>query len=391
MARFPRLGTGSEAIVDWIFNQRNTPRHRPLRKENAPVMAKLFPGTLPPLAGDEWRGYRMPGEWAPHERCLMAWPTRPELWAGEFATARAEYAAVAQAISRFEPVLMVAAPGLGDDARRQCGPDVEVIELPIDDSWLRDSGPIFILGPDSERIGLDFRFNAWGERFHPYGDDDHLPERLLDRLGIARQAVPMVLEGGAIAVDGEGTLITTEQCLLNPNRNPGWSREAIAEMLRRSLGVETIVWLPFGVAPDSMTDGHVDGVCAYIRPGVVFLQTRENPTADERERIEANRRALEQARDAAGRRIEIVEMPYLAQVDVGGRRVRVPSLNFYLANGAVIAPVADAPTDEKVLALIASAFPEREVVPVQARVIGFGGGGIHCITQQVPTGGGVRG
>jgi agmatine deiminase len=329
----------------------------------------------------------MPGEWAPHERCLMAWPTRPELWGGEFATAKAEYAAVARAIARFEPVLMVAAPGLGDDARQQCGPDVEVIELPIDDSWLRDSGPIFTLGPGGERIGLDFRFNAWGERFHPYGDDDRLPERLLDRLGIAREAVPMVLEGGAIAVDGEGTLITTEQCLLNPNRNPGWSREAIAETLRRSLGVETIVWLPFGVAPDSMTDGHVDGVCAYIRPGVVFLQTRERPTADERERIEANRRALEQTRDAAGRRIEVVEMPYLAHVDVDGRRVRVPSLNFYLANGAVIAPVAGAPTDEKVLALIASAFPEREVVPVLARVIGFGGGGIHCITQQVPVGG----
>ncbi|MCC7022659.1 MAG: agmatine deiminase family protein [Thermomicrobiales bacterium] len=350
-------------------------------------MTEPASGTLPPIA-DGLSGFRVPGEWAPHERCLMAWPTRPELWGGEFANAKAEYAAVARAIARFEPVLMVAAPGLGDDARQQCGPDVEVIELPIDDSWLRDSGPIIALGPNGERIGLDFRFNAWGERFHPYDDDDRLPERLLGHLGIARQAVPMVLEGGGIAIDGEGTLITTEQCLLNPNRNPGWSREAIEETLRRALGVETIVWLPYGVAPDSMTDGHVDGVCAYIRPGIVFLQTREEPTASEQERIEANRRALEQARDAAGRRFEIVEMPYLAHAEIGGRRVRVPSLNFYLANGAVIAPVAGAPTDEKVLALIASAFPEREVVPVLARVIGFGGGGIHCITQQVPAGGG---
>jgi agmatine deiminase len=314
----------------------------------------------------------------------MAWPTRPELWQGQYEAATVEYAAVAQAIARFEPVLMVAAPGLGDDARRRCGPSMEVIELPIDDSWLRDSGPIFVLGPDGARTGVDFRFNAWGERSFPYADDDRFPERVLAHLGIPRHPVEMVLEGGSITVDGEGTLITTEQCLLNPNRNPGWSREQIEDALRQALGVEVIIWLPFGLAEDSFTDGHVDGVCAFVRPGAVLLQTAADPADLNWDRLAANRRVLEQSRDAAGRRLEILEMPYLAHAEVGGRHVRVPSVNFYVANGGVVAPTAGAPTDDAMLGRIADAFPGRQVVPVPARVIGFGGGGVHCITQQVP-------
>jgi agmatine deiminase len=325
-------------------------------------------------------GWRMPAEWAPHERCLMAWPTRQELWGDQFEPAKAEYAGVA----RFEPVLMVALPGSGDEARERCGPNVEVVEFPIDDSWMRDAGPIFVLGPDGERAGVDFKFNAWGERFHPYADDDLIPRRLLDRLGIARRPSPMVLEGGSIAVDGEGTLITTEQCLLNPNRNPTMTREDIESELRRSLGVETIVWLPYGVAEDSVTDGHVDGVCAFVRPGVVLLQTVADRSDPNWERSEANRRRLAEARDAAGRRLEAIEMPYLPRVEVGGRLVRVPPVNFYVANGAVIAPAAGSAADDAVLDVIAGAFPDREVVPVSARVIGYGGGGIHCITQQIP-------
>jgi agmatine deiminase len=327
---------------------------------------------------------RMPAEWTLHECCLMAWPTRPELWHGQYEAGAEEYAAVAQAIVRFEPVLIVAAPGAGDDARRQCGPNVEVVELPIDDSWLRDSGPIFVLGPDGARTGVDFRFNAWGERSFPYADDDRFPERILAHLGIPRHSVEMVLEGGSITVDGEGTLITTEQCLLNPNRNPSLSREQIEDTLRQALGVEVIIWLPFGLAEDSFTDGHVDGVCAFIRPGAVLLQTVEDPSDPNWDRLEANRRVLQQSRDVAGRPIEILEMPYLGHAEVGGRRVRVPSVNFYIANGGVVAPTAGVPTDDAMLGRIADAFPGREVVPVPARVIGFGGGGVHCITQQVP-------
>ncbi|HET7091899.1 MAG TPA: agmatine deiminase family protein [Thermomicrobiales bacterium] len=328
--------------------------------------------------------FRMPAEWAPHERCLMAWPTRQELWGDEFEPAKAEYAAVARAIAKFEPVLMAALPAGAAEARRMCGPNVEVVEFPLDDSWLRDSGPIFVIGPNGERAGVDFKFNAWGERFHPFADDDLFPKRLLAHLGIVRRSSSMVLEGGSIAVDGEGTLIATEQCLLNPNRNPTWTREAIEGELRRQLGVETIVWLPFGIAEDSITDGHVDGVCAFVRPGVVLLQSVADRSDPNWERAAANGRRLDEARDAAGRRFEVIEAPYLPRVEVGGRSVRVPPVNFYVANGAVIAPVAGAATDEATLDLLAAAFPEREVVPVTARVIGYGGGGIHCITQQVP-------
>jgi agmatine deiminase len=194
----------------------------------------------------------------------------------------------------------------------------------------------------------------------------------------------MVLEGGSITVDGEGTLITTEQCLLNPNRNPGWSRQQIEDTLRQALGVEVIIWLPFGLAEDSVTDGHVDGVCAFIRPGTVLLQTVADQSDPNWERLEANRRVLQRSRDAAGRPIEVLEMPYLGHAEVGGRRVRVPPVNFYIANGAVIAPTAGVSADDAMLARIADAFPDHEVVPVPARVIGFGGGGVHCITQQVP-------
>jgi agmatine deiminase len=346
--------------------------------ELAPIGSASIPAMTSPHSS------RMPAEWTPHERCLMAWPTRPELWHGQYEAATAEYAAVAQAIARFEPVLMVAAPGSGDAARRGCGPSVEVIELPIDDSWLRDSGPIFVLDPDGARTGIDFRFNAWGERFFPYADDDRLPERLLAHLGIPCQRVDMVLEGGSITVDGEGTLITTEQCLLNPNRNPGRSRQQIEDTLRQTLGVEVVIWLPFGLAEDSVTDGHVDGVCAFVRPGAVLLQTVTDRSDPNWDRLEANRQVLQRSRDAAGRPIEVLEMPYLGHAEVGGRRVRVPSLNFYIANGAVIAPTAGVPTDDVMLARIADAIPEHEIVPVPARVIGFGGGGVHCITQQVP-------
>jgi agmatine deiminase len=231
---------------------------------------------------------------------------------------------------------------------------------------------------------VQLRFNAWGEKYAPYDDDARLPARLAAVAGMRRYESQLVMEGGGFTVDGEGTLITTEQCLLNPNRNPGWSREQIEETLRQALGVEVIIWLPYGLAEDSVTDGHVDGVCAFVRPGAVLLQTVTDRSDPNWDRLDANRRVLQRSRDAAGRQLEILEMPYLGHAEVGGRRVRVPSVNFYVANGGVVAPTAGMPTDDAMLGRIADAFPDREVVPVPARVIGFGGGGVHCITQQVP-------
>ncbi|MFD7026753.1 agmatine/peptidylarginine deiminase [Streptomyces sp. NPDC059917] len=329
--------------------------------------------------------FRMPAEWTPHERCLMAWPTRQDLWGAVFDTVKYEYAQVATAIATFEPVTMVALPGSGAEARELCGAGVEVIELPLDDSWFRDSGPIFVLGTDGERAGVDFRFNAWGGKHHPYDTDDKISAALLDHLGVERVDSRMILEGGSITVDGEGTLITTEQCLLHPNRNPGMSKQEIEAELIARLGVTKVIWLPYGGLLDTETDGHVDGVCAFVAPGKVLVQLPDDPTHPDYERMRANRAVLEAATDAAGRRLEVLELPQSAFVQVDGKETEVGYLNFYIANGGVVVPVAGLPGDEGALAVIAAALPDRKVVGVRTRVIAYGGGGVHCITQQVPS------
>ncbi|MET8966965.1 agmatine deiminase family protein [Streptomyces hydrogenans] len=329
-------------------------------------------------------GFRMPAEWAEHEGCLMAWPTRAELWGGVLSAVQDEYAEVARAIARFEPVTMVAPPGSGDDARAHCGDGVTVIELPLDDSWFRDSAPLFVLDADGNRAGVDFRFNAWGGKHHPYDSDDRISGLLLERLGVDRIASDMILEGGAITVDGEGTLITTEQCLLHPNRNPGLTRERIEAELKARLGVEKVIWLPYGGLLDTETDGHVDGVCAFAAPGRVVVSLPDDLAHPDHVRMRANRAVLEASTDARGRSLEIVDVPQTAFAEVAGVRVEVSYLNYYLANGGVVVPVADAPQDAAALKVIADAHPDREVVGVPAPVIAFGGGGVHCITQQIP-------
>ncbi len=332
----------------------------------------------------------MPAEWSPHERCLMAWPARSELWHGHFDRARAEYAATANAIAAFEPVTMVAAPGQGDQVRAACTSAVEVVEIPIDDSWLRDSGPIFVVDGNGNRAGVDFRFNSWGERFLPYDLDAAVSAEILGELGIERIESQMILEGGSLTVDGEGTLITTEQCLLNPNRNPGLSREEIEAELERTLGVSTVIWLKWGHFEDEHTDGHVDGVCAFVRPGVVLAQTCQDPGNPNFGLMAENLEILRSVRDARGRRLEVIELPQLPYFDLDGQTLMTSYPNFYVANGAVIVPTADHPLDGEALGIIAAAFPEREVVGVPSRIVAFGGGGTHCITQQVPIGGAGR-
>jgi agmatine deiminase len=320
----------------------------------------------------------MPAEWARHERTLMAWPTRPELWGDQLQAAGDEYAAVANAIAAFEPVTMVcASAGEAAQARAALSTAVEVLELPIDDSWLRDCGPIFVVDGEGRRAGVHFEFNSWGGKFTPWDRDAAVGGLLVEHVGDDCYKAPFVLEGGAIAVDGEGTLLTTEECLLNPNRNPGMSRDEIEAGLREHLGVETIVWLGQGLVEDRDTDGHVDMIAAFTRPGEVLLQTPE-PGAPSHERMADNRTRL----TAAG--LDVVDFPILASVEVGGEAVAVSHLNLYLCNGGAIVPLAGVDTDAEALERIAAAYPDREIVGVPGRVIAYGGGGPHCITQQVP-------
>jgi agmatine deiminase len=320
-------------------------------------------------------GFAMPAEWAPHERTLMAWPCRSELWLDEMTRAKDEYAATANAIARFEPVTLVCKPGDGEEAAART--DAEVVELDIDDSWLRDSGPIFVKR-GAERAGVHFRFNSWGEKFKPYDKDATIGTRILEHLGERRYEAPLVLEGGSIAVDGEGTLITTEQCLLHPTRNPELSREQIEHALREHLGVTKIVWLGLGLVEDRDTDGHVDLICAFTEPGHVLLQTAPpgNPNNDN---IEENKRRL----DAAG--ISYTALEPLPYVTVLGERAVAPAMNFYLCNGGAVVPLSgSADEQDRALQTIAEAYPDREVVGVPGEVLAWGGGGVHCITQQVP-------
>ena len=329
--------------------------------------------------------WRMPAEWEPHERCLMAWPTRAELWGAHVERARREYARTAAAIAAFEPVTMVAAPGQGSTARAACSSAVEVVELPINDSWLRDSGPIMVVDDAGGRRGIDFAFNSWGERFLPYDLDAAVGAELLTLLEIPRIASPMVLEGGAITVDGEGTLITTEQCLLHPNRNPGMAREQIEQELAARLGITKVIWLAWGGFEDAHTDGHVDGVCTFVRPGVVLAQTCHDPANPNYPLMQRNREILADARDARGRPLEVIELPHIPYFELDGEPLASSYPNFYVANGGVVVPTAEHALDREALAIISAAFPDREVVGVPSRVIAYGGGGTHCITQQVPT------
>ena len=319
--------------------------------------------------------WRMPAEWAPHERTLMCWPARAAAWGEHFARACADYAEVANAIAAFEPVLMAASPGRVDAARAACAGTVEVVAIALDDSWARDSGPIFVVD-GARRRGVDFGFNAWGEKFVPYDQDAEFARRVLEVLGEERRdARDLVLEGGSIAVDGEGTLVTTEQCLLHPSRNPARSREQIELRLGEELGVSRVVWLGQGLVEDTDTDGHVDNVCAWIAPGRVLLQTVAEPANPNYDNCAENARRLR----AAG--IDVVELellPYARPDTV------VPYTNFYVCNGAVIVPLSDPETDADASRRLGALHPGREVVGVPGRTLAFGGGGVHCITQQVP-------
>jgi agmatine deiminase len=319
----------------------------------------------------------MPAEWAPHERTIMCWPARDLLWGERFEQAQADYAEVANAIAAFEPVLMAADPRFADAARRLCGANVEVVELPLDDSWARDSGPIFVTGA-GERAGVQFGFNGWGEKWVPYDDDARFATRVLETLGEPRRdATGLVLEGGSIAVDGEGTLITTEQCLLEEHRNPQLGREEIEAELRAQLGVERVIWLGLGLVEDADTDGHVDNICAFVAPGRVVLQT----VAEDNPNFLHCRENLRRLRDAG---LDVVEMPWLPYVDGARRPVVVPYTNFYICNGGLIVPTRGEETDAEALALLESLYPGREAVAVPGETLALGGGGVHCITQQLP-------
>lgn len=333
-------------------------------------------------------GLYMPAEWAPHARCWMAWPCRLEPWGSAEGLLRARVGAanVARAISGFEKVTMAVRPQDVDEARMAMGRGIEVLEVPLDDSWARDSGPIFVVDGNEGVAGVHWRFNAWGNKYHGYDQDAAFGRRVVDALDMRCYDGPMILEGGSIVVDGQGTLITTEQCLLNANRNPNLTRQQIEERLALYLGVTKIVWLGEGLEDDE-TDGHVDNIACFAGPGRVMLYTPQDKNGLNGRVMRDNRARLAAARDAQGRAFEIIDVPEPAPRErFDGRRLDMSYINFYFANYGIVMPSFDDAMDQVAAEVMAKTFPDRRIVQVNALDIVQGGGGIHCITQQQPAG-----
>jgi agmatine deiminase len=332
--------------------------------------------------------FRMPAEWEPHERTLIGWPCRLSSWGGTLAQGRAEFAAVANAIAAFEPVTMVCASEAdAAGARPVLASNVEIAVHPMDGSWLRDNGPIFVTDGRTRRA-RHFRFNGWGERHAQRDRDARLGATLARSLGDPVDFVDVVLEGGAVSVDGAGTMVAPEGCIMHANRNWYLTRDEAEARLKEALGLSRLIWLPHGLAedlirdPDRMyygTDGHIDLFFSFIAKNrALILAVPEN---------DPNAAHLAQSRnilEAAG--MEVVEFPYMSSFEASGRHFIAPYLNFYICNGAVIVPVAgsDRDMDEEALTAISREFPSRQIIGIEVRASPMQGGAIHCMTQQVP-------
>jgi agmatine deiminase len=351
------------------------------------------------------QNYGMPAEWAPHDGCWMIWPERPDNWRLGAKPAQAAFAAVAAAIARFEPVTMLVSARQFANARAMLPEGVRLMEASSNDAWARDTGATFLLNPEQKLAGVDWVFNAWGGLggglYFPWDLDDQIAAKMLEIEKAKRFRAPSVLEGGAIHVDGEGTVLVTESCLLDQNRNSGPTRAGMEKLLYDYLGAQKTIWLGAGV-PHDETGGHVDNLACFVRPGTVLLSWCDDPT-DPHYNVSHDAEArLLAAQDAKGRRLTVERIPmptpmYLTEAEAAGidhsptgmnrtpgERLAASYVNFYIANGAIIAPCFDIPTDAPAKAVLQNLFPDREVVMVPAREILLGGGNIHCITQQQP-------
>jgi agmatine deiminase len=346
----------------------------------------------------------MPAEFEPHAGSWMLWPERPDNWRNDAKPAQSTFAAVASAISQFEPVTMGVSAAQFPIARRALPEGVRVVELDSNDSWMRDCGPTFVTNGKEIRA-VDWIFNAWGGLngglYSPWDLDDLVAARVAELAGTDRYRAPLVLEGGSIHTDGQGTLLTTEECLLNQNRNPGLTKDEIESHLLNYLDVEKFIWLKRGVFNDE-TNGHVDNICGFIRPGVVALSWTDDKNDPQYEISQECYDTLKSASDAHGRRFEVhrIHQPdpiRITKIESKGVKLQEGTLprkegtrlagsyiNFYFVNGGIIVPVFNDPHDTAALAAFSQLLPDRRVVGVPAREILLGGGNIHCITQQQP-------
>lgn len=352
-------------------------------------------------------GYRMPAEWAHHTGCWLVWPERPDNWRRGGKPAQAAFTAVASAIAETEPVTVAVSAAQFDNARGHLPDQVRVVEMSNDDSWMRDIGPTFVVNDEGDVRGVDWEFNAWGGLvdglYFPWARDDEVARKTCEIEGIDRYRTGFVLEGGSIDVDGEGTVLVTAECLLSEGRNPDLSQEEITQRLCDYLGVTTVIWLPDGVYLDE-TNGHVDNFCRFTRPGQVMLTWTDDESDPQRARSEAALKVLESTPDAQGRTLDVVKIHQpgpifiteeeAAGVDAvdgtlpreAGDRLAGSYVNSYIGNDLVVLPVFDDPHDDAAVAAYTELFAPRRIVTVPGREILLGGGNVHCITQQQPSG-----
>lgn len=324
-------------------------------------------------------------EWDEHERTFMSWPTEA-IWGRDTPEVTQEIARLAQTISQFEPVTLLASPEHEQDAAERAGSSVSVLPLAVDDLWARDTVPVFVATAEGIE-GVDLQFNGWGGK-QEHADDAAVARSLLEHLGIARTVAGVVGEGGSLETDGEGTLLVTRSSLVNDNRNPGMTQEQVQAALIEAFGTPTVIWCD-GVKGHDITDAHIDSLVRFVAPGTVLLDV-PGPGApqDVWARSSAEARAvLSQATDARGRSLEIIELPQpdFGRIRGGGDELLAPYVNFYIANGAVLLPeFGDRDADDRAQRILGEHFPDRQVVPVAIDAIASGGGGIHCATHDLP-------
>ncbi|MDB6063091.1 MAG: agmatine deiminase [Verrucomicrobiaceae bacterium] len=328
------------------------------------------------------KGYRMPAEWQPHERCWMAWPSNADIWPNGMTAARRNFAAVVRAILEFEPVTLLVRPQDREDAFRRCGEQVTYWEYPLDDSWMRDFGPTLVVNAQNQLAGVNWTFNGWGK--YPHENDRNVARFILDQLGLPSIDVPLVLEGGSIHVDGEGSVLTTEQCLLHPNRNPQLSQGEIEAEVLENLGAQSMIWLQQGLKDDD-TDGHIDEIACFVKPGVALALISNDSNDIDYAPLQNNLSILRNAVDARGRKLEVITVPQPEIAYKGGARLSQSYVNFYIANGGIVMPAfGDRKADDRARGVLSEIFSPRKILQIPARELAYGGGNIHCITQQQP-------
>lgn len=336
-------------------------------------------------------GFRMPAEWEPQAAVWLSWPHNHATWPGQFRPVPYVYAEIVKQISRFEDVKINCAAARQARAMRLCakaGADMECVAFydhPTNDAWCRDHGPIFVKHGETGEVALtDWTYNAWGGKYPPYDADNRIPARVAQRLKLRRFHNRMVLEGGSIDVNGQGLLLTSEQCLLNPNRNPWLTREQIEQNLRDYLGVRDILWLGEGILGDD-TDGHIDDIARFFKPDGIITCVESNPRDPNHPILAANLERLRSFRTPAGKPFDIVELPLPKPFGFQGRQVPASYANFLIINGAVLVPQFRQPRrDAEARAIVGNCFPGREVIGIDCYHLIWGLGTLHCISQQQP-------